>query len=58
MRDLTVRDHVLTCSAPESSLDALVKEVSRHTIVDFECAEAELEETFLAYYTREDAHAS
>lgn len=58
VRDLTVQDQVLSCSAPESSLDALVKEVSRHTIVDFECAEAELEETFLAYYTREDAHAS
>ena len=53
-----MQDHLLTCSAPESSLDALVKEVSRHTIVDFECAEAELEETFLAYYTKEDAHAS
>ena len=51
VRDLRVEDHALVCSAPAGTLDALLKEVSRHTVVDFECAEAELEETFLAYYT-------
>lgn len=50
VRDLEVADQVLTCTAPQSALNALLKEVARHDIVDFECAEAELEETFLAYY--------
>ncbi len=50
VRDLRVEDHALACSAPAGALDALIKEVSRHTVIDFECAEAELEETFLAYY--------
>jgi ABC-2 type transport system ATP-binding protein len=51
VRDLRVEDHTLACSAPAAALDGLLKEVSLHTVVDFECAEAELEETFLAYYT-------
>ncbi|KQX63678.1 ABC transporter ATP-binding protein [Angustibacter sp. Root456] len=50
VRDLHVADGTLTCSAPQSSLDELIKQVSRHAVVDFECAEAELEETFLTYY--------
>ena len=50
VRDLHVAAGTLTCSAPQTSLDALVKQVSRHTLVDFACAEAELEETFLTYY--------
>ena len=41
---------LLTCTAPQSALNALLKEVARHDVVDFECAEAELEETFLTYY--------
>jgi ABC-2 type transport system ATP-binding protein len=57
LRDLRVVDHSLSCSAPESALDAVIKEVGRHTVVDFECAEAELEETFLAYYEKEAVHA-
>jgi ABC-2 type transport system ATP-binding protein len=51
VRDLRVTDDVLTCAAPQSALDSLLKEVARHDIVDFECAEADLEETFLAYYS-------
>lgn len=58
VRDLRVADHSLSCSAPETALDALIKEVGRHTVLDFECAEAELEETFLGYYEKEAAHAS
>jgi beta-exotoxin I transport system ATP-binding protein len=50
VRDLQVTGQVLTCTAPQGTLNALLKEVARHDIVDFECAEAELEETFLAYY--------
>lgn len=50
VRDVVIRDGTLRCSAPQSALDALVKRVARHALVDFECAEADLEETFMAYY--------
>ncbi len=50
VRDVEVAEHVVTCSAPQSALDALIKQIAHHGIVDLECAEAELEETFLAYY--------
>ncbi|MGN6302117.1 MAG: ABC transporter ATP-binding protein [Angustibacter sp.] len=50
LRDLHLSDGTMTCSAPQSSLDQLIKRVSRHPVIDFECAEAELEETFLTYY--------
>lgn len=50
VRDLVVSDHTMTCSAPQPSLDPLLKRVSRHPVDDFECAEADLEETFLAFY--------
>jgi ABC-2 type transport system ATP-binding protein len=50
VHDLKVDGQVLTCTTPQSTLNALLKEVARHDIVDFECAEAELEETFLSYY--------
>jgi ABC-2 type transport system ATP-binding protein len=48
--DLEVNGRALTCKATQSSLDALLKKVSVHPVVDFECAEAELDEMFLAYY--------
>lgn len=50
VRDLAVEDHQMRCSAPQSALDPLLKQITRHPVVDLECAEAELEETFLAYY--------
>ncbi|MBI3688653.1 MAG: ABC transporter ATP-binding protein [Actinobacteria bacterium] len=50
VRDVVVTDHALTCSAPQLALDTLLKQVSQHRVVDFECAEAELEETFMAFY--------
>jgi ABC-2 type transport system ATP-binding protein len=50
LRDVVVTDHTLTCSAPQSALDLLVKRLGRHQLVDFACTEAELEETFMAYY--------
>lgn len=50
VRDLMVGDRTMTCSAPQPALDALLKKVSRWAVDDFDCAEAELEETFLAYY--------
>jgi ABC-2 type transport system ATP-binding protein len=51
VRDLSVRGSTMTCSAPQSALDALRKTVSSRAVVDFECAEAELDEMFLAYYS-------
>ena len=58
VRDLQVTGQVLTCTAPQTALDALLKEVARHDITDFECAEAELEETFLTYYGTGAGHAA
>ncbi len=56
--DVVVEDSTVTCKAPESSLDGLLKAVSRHRVADFDCAEAELEETFLAYYGSEDGDSA
>lgn len=50
VRDLATTAHTLSCSAPQSALDALLKRVSAHPVIDFECAEAELEDLFLGYY--------
>ena len=50
VRDLAVTSRAMTCSAPQSALDRLLKQITRHPVVDLDCAEAELEETFLAYY--------
>jgi ABC-2 type transport system ATP-binding protein len=50
VRDLVVDGRSLTCSAPQTALDPLLKRIARHPIVDLGCAEAELEETFLTYY--------
>ncbi|MBF6354233.1 ABC transporter ATP-binding protein [Nocardia higoensis] len=50
LRDIVIEGTTLRCSAPQSALDALIKHVARHTLVDFECAEASLDETFLALY--------
>ena len=56
--DLSISDHTMTCSAPQSALDLLLKRVSLHQVVDFECVEAELEETFLTYYGEGGDHAA
>ena len=53
---LSVSDNSMTCSAPQSALDRLLKRVSQHQVVDFECVEAELEETFLTYYGTGENH--
>jgi ABC-2 type transport system ATP-binding protein len=50
VRDLAITGRSMTCSAPQSALDGLLKQIARHSVVDLDCAEAELEETFLAYY--------
>ena len=50
VRDVLLHGRRLTCSAPQEALDALLKQITRHPVVDLGCAEAELEETFLTYY--------
>ncbi|MDQ4491716.1 ABC transporter ATP-binding protein [Sinomonas sp. ASV486] len=50
VRDVTVEGQALSCSAPQSALDELLRRVTAHTVIDFECAEAELDEMFLTYY--------
>ena len=58
VRDLVVSGRTLTCSLPESALDGLVKTLAGHVVVNLVCAEAELEETFLAYYGGGDPDAA
>lgn len=50
VRDLRVDARTLSCNAPQSALDALLKLVSAREVEDFECSEAPLEEMFLSYY--------
>lgn len=50
LRDLRVEDETLRCDASQQALDPLLKEIARHEVVDLTCTEAELEETFMAYY--------
>jgi ABC-2 type transport system ATP-binding protein len=58
VRDLVVEPRMLVCSAPQSALDAILKRIARHAVDDLECAEADLEETFLAYYGTGDVDAA
>lgn len=57
VRMVQLEGGTLRCDAPQSALDQLLKEVSRHEVLDFECTEAELEETFMAYYEGGGTHA-
>ena len=58
VRDVVVSGRAMTCSAPRSALDGLLKQIARHPVVDMDCAEAELEETFLAYYGSDEKDAA
>ncbi|MFF2347715.1 ABC transporter ATP-binding protein [Pseudarthrobacter sp. NPDC058119] len=58
VRDVLVDGRTLSCNAPQSALDALLKRVSTREVEDFECSEAPLEETFLSYYGMDRADAS
>ncbi|MGO4340667.1 ABC transporter ATP-binding protein [Pedococcus sp. 2YAF34] len=58
VRELSVVDHTLTCAAPEASLDHIVKALGQFPLRDLTCTEAELEETFLAYYGRGEDDAA
>jgi len=55
IRDLLVDGRTLSCNAPQSALDALLKLVSAGEVEDFECSEAPLEEMFLSYYGMDPA---
>ncbi|SDP21891.1 ABC-2 type transport system ATP-binding protein [Nakamurella panacisegetis] len=58
VRDLVVAGPAMTCMATQSALDGLLRQVTRHRVVDLDCAEADLEETFLAYYGGGDHDAT
>ncbi|WP_051684112.1 ABC transporter ATP-binding protein [Blastococcus sp. URHD0036] len=58
LRDLVVTAETLTCSAPAAALDALVGRLAGHRLLDLECTEADLEETFLAFYGSEQPDAA
>lgn len=57
LRDLEVTGSTLSCSAPAAALDAIVGRLAGHRLLDLECTEADLEETFLAYYGSEQGDA-
>jgi ABC-2 type transport system ATP-binding protein len=56
LRDVRAEGAVLACSAPSSALDGLLRAMAAHHVIDLECTEAGLEETFLAYYGSEASH--
>ena len=50
VRDVEIADGDVRCRAPQDALDALVKRLAAHQLIDLECAEADLEETFRTFY--------
>lgn len=58
VRDVSVDGVELRCRAPQDSLDALVKRLAAHELIDLECAEADLEETFRTFYGADDDDAA
>jgi ABC-2 type transport system ATP-binding protein len=58
VRDIHVTGTTLVCSSTQGSLDALLRAVTHHRVVDLTCEEASLEETFLAYYGNGDGDAA
>jgi beta-exotoxin I transport system ATP-binding protein len=49
-----VEDSTVRLSAPETAMDALVKEIARHRVVDLVSEPADLEEIFLELYREAD----
>jgi len=49
-----VDDSVVTLSCPESAIDALVKRVAGHELIDFVSQPADLEEIFLELYRQDE----
>jgi ABC-2 type transport system ATP-binding protein len=58
VQDVSVDGGSLRCSAAQPALDAVVKLLAAHHVVDLEVAEATLDETFLAYYGEGDDDAA
>ena len=58
IRELTIDRGRIDCRVPASALDATVKVLARHRILDIEITEADLEEMFLAYYGEEHHDAA
>jgi ABC-2 type transport system ATP-binding protein len=56
-RDVSVANGAVELRAPEGSLDAVVKVLARHRVLDVEITETDLEEMFLSYY-EEPPHAA
>ena len=58
VRDVDVTGNELHLRAPQNALDAVVKRLAAHDLVDLECAEADLEETFRTFYGASDDDAA
>lgn len=58
VRDLVIDGETLRCNAPEQALNELIQRIAQFTVVDLECAEADLEETFMTYYGTESSDVS
>jgi ABC-2 type transport system ATP-binding protein len=58
IRDLAVGGTSFECRVPEAALDATVKLLARHRVLDVSITEADLEEMFLAYYGEDAADAA
>ena len=50
VQDVSSDGTTVTCRAQQRALDALIKEIAEHHVIDLSCEEAGLEEMFLAYY--------
>jgi ABC-2 type transport system ATP-binding protein len=51
VRDVAVTGATLSCSVPATALDGLLRRMlAGRSLVDLECTEAGLEQTFLALY--------
>ena len=50
VRDVRVDGMSLSCAAAQAALDPLMRAITRHHVVDLECEEASLDDTFLAFY--------
>jgi len=57
VRDLQVDGRRARFGVAAGALDAVIKALARHEIVDLELAHPSLEEIFMTYYAREEHHA-
>lgn len=57
IRDLAVSGDHIEMKAPQDRLDEVVKRLAHRKVIDLECTEADLEETFTAFYGDNHDHA-